>query len=138
MGIDMKRVLLGGAAAGAAIALSACAMVPAVGDEMGRALARFDLPPLTWASMAFFAVNSLATGLALAWLYAVALPRLGGGARTAIIVAGVVWTLAYLFPLFSNVVYGFMPLKLTMIGGAWGLGEVLIASLIVSGIYREG
>lgn len=30
-----------------------------------------------------------------------------------------------------------MPLKFTVIGTAWGLGELLLAGLVASGLYKE-
>ena len=35
------------------------------------------------------------------------------------------------------VVYGFMPLKLTVIGTIWGLGELLLAGIVGAKLYKE-
>jgi hypothetical protein len=137
MGIHMRRVLIGGLVAGITIILISFAMIPVVGKEMEMALARFNLPPLSGSAMAFFAVESLILGMILVWLYAAMLPRLKQGIKTAIVSASVVWLLAYFFANFAMVVYGFMPLRLTIIGTAWGLFELLAASLIGSRFYRE-
>jgi hypothetical protein len=138
MGINLKRVLLGGLVAGIVINISAIAMVPVVGKEMDMVLARFNLPPLSNSSLAFFGVVSLIVGMILVWLYAAVLPRMKQGTNTAIMVALVVWVLGYFLANVSMVVYGFMPVKLTVIGTGWGLVELVLASLIGTRFYKEG
>ncbi len=137
MRINARSVLLSGLAAGMAIIISALTMVPVVGNEMDRALADRGLPPLSRPAMAWFAAVSLAMGISLVWLYAVAKARLGAGMRTAAIVSLVVWFLAYFLANVSNVVYGFMPVRLTVIGTAWGLAEALLGGWIGFRLYRE-
>jgi hypothetical protein len=138
MRINRKRALLGGLVAGIVICLSAITMVPVVGNEMDLALARFNLPPLSPEAMVFFTFVSLTFGQILVWSYAAVLPRFGPGPKTAIIVALVIWVQAYLFSNVSMVFYGFMPVKLTVIGTVWGLGEILVAGIIGTRFYREG
>ena len=57
--------------------------------------------------------------------------------KTAAIVSIIVWFLAYFLDNVSMVVYGFMPIRLTVIGTAWGLVELLLAGLIGSYLYKE-
>ncbi len=137
MPINKKSVLLSGVIAAMIIIASAAAMVPVVGDEMDQALADRGLPPLGGPAMAFFAMVSLAMGLVLLWLYAVLKDHFGPGSRTAAIASFIVWFLAYFLANAANVAYGFMPLRLTMIGTAWGLVEVSAAGLIGSFFYQE-
>ncbi|HBZ26568.1 MAG TPA: hypothetical protein DEO54_10115 [Rikenellaceae bacterium] len=40
-------------------------------------------------------------------------------------------------PPLSNLAYGFMPVKLTVIGTIWGLGELLLAGIVGSRLYKE-
>ena len=35
------------------------------------------------------------------------------------------------------VVYGFMPVRLTVIGTFWGLSELILASIVGSKLYKE-
>lgn len=137
MRINTKSVLLSGLVAGMAIIISAMAMVPVVGDEMDRVLADRGLPPLRPLAMAYFAMVSLIVGIFLVWLYAVAKTHFGPGKKTALIVSFTVWFLAYFLSNVSKVVYGFLPIRLTVIGTAWGLAEVVLGGLIGSYLYRE-
>lgn len=137
MRINAKSVLLSGSVAGMAIIISALTMVPVVGNEMDRALADRGLPPLSKPAMAYFALFSLIMGLFLVWLYAVAKTHFGPGKKTALIVSFTVWFLAYFLSNASKVAYGFLPIRLTVIGTVWGLAEVLLGGLIGSCLYRE-
>jgi hypothetical protein len=137
MSINTKSVLLSGLVAGVAIIVSAMAMVPVVGKEMNQVLADRGLPPLSNLAMAYFPMYSLIIGIFLVWLYAVAKTHFGPGKKTALIVSFTVWFLAYFLSNVSKVVYGFMPIRLTVIGTAWGLVELVLAGLIGSHFYRE-
>ncbi len=135
--MNMSSVLRGGLVASAIIIVSAMLMVPAVGKDMEMALARFNLPPLGAGAMAFFGFVSLSMGMAVVWLYAALLPRLGPGPKTALIVAFIVWFYGYFLANVSLVAYGFMPVGLTVIGTVWGLVELVLASLAGSRFYKE-
>lgn len=137
MPINGKSVLLSGLVAGMVIIVSGMAMVPVVGNEMDQVLAERGLPPLSKPAMAYFALFSLIMGLSLVWLYAVAKTHFGPGRKTALIVSFVVWFLAYFLSNASKVAYGFLPLRLTAIGTAWGLAEVALGGWIGSRLYRE-
>ena len=126
-----------GLIAGIIICISAVTMVPVVGNQMDEALAKFNLPPLSLSAMIFFLFVSLSLGVTLMWLYATMLPRFKHRKKTAIIAAVVVWFPGNCLPNLANVVYGFMPIGLTIIGIIWGLGELLIAGLIGSLLYKE-
>ena len=137
MRINAKSVLLSGLAAGMAIIISGMTMVPVVGNEMDKVLADRGLPPLSPPAMAYFAMFSLIMGIFLVWLYAVAKAHFGPGKKTALIVSFTVWFLAYFLSNASKVAYGFLPIRLTVIGTAWGLAEVVLGGLIGSYLYRE-
>lgn len=137
MGINIKRVLLGGLVAWVVVAICGSALVPLIGKDMDMALARFDLPPLSGGAMAYFAFVSLCLGMILVWLYAAMLPRIQHKTKTAISAALIVWLFGYCIPQVSMVVYGFMPVKLVAIGTSWGLIELFAGSLIGSRFYRE-
>jgi hypothetical protein len=135
--MNLKRVLGGGLAAGAVIILSAITMVPVVGNQMDAVLAARNLPPMSGGAMAFFGVVSLANGILLVWLYAAMRPRLGAGPKTAAVASLLLWFVGYFLANVSMVMYGFMPVMLTVIGTAWGLGEMLLAGQFGAWIYRE-
>jgi hypothetical protein len=137
MKINMKRVLTGGLVAWLIIIISAAVMVPVVGKEMELALAKCNLPPMGTGAMLYFTAVSLVLGIVLVWLYAAILPRMGKGIKTAIIASTLVWFLAYFLANVSMVAYGFMPVKLTVIGTVWGLVELLAAGVVGTRLYKD-
>ena len=135
--MKITLILKAGLIAGFIIILSAATMVPVVGDEMDLALAKFNLPPLSLGDMIFFFFVSLFLGIMLMWLYSVLLSLFKQRLITIIVSVLIIWIPGNLMANVSNVVYGFMPVKLTIIGIVWGLGELLIAGLIGSRFYKE-
>jgi hypothetical protein len=117
--LDVPVLVVEGAhalAAGLVISLSALAMVPVVGEQMEAALRERGVPPLSTGAMAYFIVQSFTFGVLLVWLYAAVQPRLAPGPKTAALVATLVWFVGYCSANVSNVMYGFMPVSLTVVG----------------------
>ena len=137
MKINVKSVITSGLIAGLVISLSAITMVPVVGNEMDMVLASRGLPPLSKMDMLYFVVLSFINGIGLILLYALVKERLGAGIRTSVIVSVVYWFLTYFFSSISLIVYGFMPVRLTVIGIIWGLGEILLAGVAGCKFYKE-
>lgn len=135
--MKLKKNLKPGIIAGFIIILSAATMVPVVGNEMDLALAKFNLSPLSIGDMIFFFGVSLFTGIMLMWLYSTLLTTFKKRVNTIIISSLIIWIPGYFFSNLANVVYGFMPIGLTVIGIVWGLGELLIAGLVGSIFYKE-
>ena len=135
--MNARIIIKAGLIAGIIICISAISMVPVVGNQMDLALAKFNLPPLSFGAMIYFLFVSLSLGVTLIWLYAAMLPRFKSRKKTAIIAAIVLWFPGNCLASFANVVYGFMPIELTVIGILWGLGELLVAGLIGSLFYKE-
>jgi hypothetical protein len=137
MAINVKSVLTSGLVAGLIINFSAIFMVPVAGNQMDEALKARNLPPMAGGAMAYFGVMSLILGVVLVWLYAAVRPRLGPGSKTAAIVSILVWFLAYFFANVSNVVFGFMPIALAVVGTVWGLVELVVAGEVGARMYNE-
>lgn len=137
MSVNVKSVITSGLVSGVIINLSAISMVPLVGNEMDEVLASRGLPPLSNMAMLFFSMLSFIFGISLVWLYALVKEQLGAGTKTAIIVSLLFWFFTYFLSNVSLVVYGFMPVRLTVIGTAWGLGELILASIVGSKLYKE-
>lgn len=135
--MKVTLILKAGLIAGFIIILSAATMVPVVGDEMDLALAKFNLPPLSIGDMIFFFFVSLFLGIMLMWLYSVLFSIYQQRIKTIIIAVLIIWIPGNLLANVSNVVYGFMPIKLTIIGIVWGLGELLVAGLIGSRFIKN-
>ena len=47
------------------------------------------------------------------------------------------WFLTYLIANVSMIAYGFMPVRLTVIGTVWGLGELILAAIVGSKLYKD-
>jgi hypothetical protein len=137
MSINTRSVISSGLVSGLLINLSAISMVPVVGNEMDMVLAGRGLPPLSHVAMFYFCVISFISGVSLVWLYALVKDQIGAGIKTAITVSLVFWFMTYFLSNVSLVVYGFMPVRLTVIGTAWGLGELLLAGIVGSKLYKE-
>jgi hypothetical protein len=135
--INMKSVFTSGLIAGVVISIIGAGLVPIVGKEMDTILENHGLSALSGGAMAYFGILSLSFGIILIWLYAALRPRFGSGIKTAVIVSTVVWFLAYFSSNVSMVAYGFMPLKITVIGTAWGLLELLAGGIIGARLYKE-
>lgn len=112
-------------------------MVPVVGNEFDVVLASRGLPPLSNMAMLFFSMISFINGVFLVGLYVLVKEQFGAGIKTAVIVSLVFWFLTYFLANASLVAYGFMPVRLTVIGTVWGLGELLLASIVGSKLYKE-
>jgi len=135
--VNLKSVLITGFISGIIILISALSMVPAVGNEMDEILAGRGLPPLSNWAMVFFCFVSISNGILLVFLYSILKPLFVSRIKTAIISSLIVFFFGYFLSNASLVAYGFMPLKFTIIGTAWGLGELLLASLVGSRLYKE-
>jgi hypothetical protein len=137
MKINVKSVITSGLISGLIISLSAITMVPVVGNEMDMVLASRGLPPLSNMAMLFFSMISFINGISLVLVYALVKEHLGAGIKTSVIVSLVFWFLTYFLSNASLIAYGFMPVRLTVIGTAWGLGELLLAGIVGSKLYKE-
>lgn len=135
--INLKSVLFTGLISGIIILISALSMVPAVGDEMDEILAVRGLPPLSNWAMVFFCFVSISNGILLVFLYSMLKTVFVSRIKTAIISSLIVFFFSYFLSNASLVAYGFMPLKFTIIGTVWGLGELLLAGLVGSRLYKE-
>ena len=135
--INFKSALTSGLIAGIIINISAISMVPAVGNEMNDVLANRGLPPLSIMSMVFFSFVSITLGIFLVFLYSLLKLHITSKITTAVTSALIVWFIAYFLSNVSLVVYGFMPVKLVVIGTVWGLGELLLAGIVGSRLYKE-
>lgn len=137
MSINIKSIITSGLISGVIISISAISMVPVVGNEMDDVLASRGLPPLSSLSMGFFCFVSIVYGIFLIFLYSLIKTHIKSKMKTALISSLVVWFVAYFISNASLVAYGFMPVKLTVIGTVWGLGELLLAGIVGSRLYKE-
>jgi hypothetical protein len=57
--------------------------------------------------------------------------------KTAVIIGVLAWFMTLFWSGGTQVAMGVMPLHLTLLGLAWGLGEIVIASLAGAKLYKE-
>jgi hypothetical protein len=137
-GIQMGRVIAGGLVAGLIVNIGETILnVPLAGAAMEQALQARNLPPVGGGAIAYFVVMCFLLGILIVWTYAAVRPRLGPGPKTAVIVALLAWFMTLVWSGGSQVAMGVMPLRLTLLGLAWGLGEFVIASVAGARLYRE-
>ncbi len=139
-GINWRRVLLGGLlAGGVTFFLEGLAGVLTM-EQMVSSLAEhglfMDFTP-AGAGMAVPLVASVLGGLALVFFYALAMPRLGPGPKTAMIVATALWLGGYVLSLLGYKVMGLFPDSLLITWGLTGFVEMNLAALAGTRLYRE-
>jgi hypothetical protein len=138
-GVRTGHVVLGGLAAGLIINVGESVLnLVLLGDQMNAAMARMNLPPATGAAaITTWIALGFALGFAMTWLYAAIRPRYGAGPATAVRAALAVYFFAYLYPSIGMAVMGMFPLRLVVIGLAWGVAEILIAGIAGAWVYTE-
>jgi hypothetical protein len=134
----MGRVIAGGLVAGLVINIGETILnVPLAGAALEEALKARNLPPVGGGAIAYFVVMCFLLGILMVWTYAAVRPRLGPGPRTAAIVGLLAWFMTLVWSGGAQVAMGIMPLTLTILALLWGLGEMVIASLVGAKLYRE-
>jgi len=137
-GINMTRVLIGGIVAGLVLNVGEFILnMLVMGADMNAMMARLNLPPIGGQAIAVFVVLCFALGIATAWLYAAIRPRFGPGLTTALRAGAAVWFFAYLYGSVSMVAMGMFPARTMAVAVMWGLGEILIASVVAGALYKE-
>lgn len=134
---QFKIIILCGVVAGLIILISALGMIPIVGNQMNEVLESRLLPPLSIGAMTYFAVMSIVLGVVMMWTYAFVESNYKYKMKVAIIVSIVIWFLTYFWSNAALVAYGFIPFKLAAIGTAWGLLELILASMAGSKLYYK-
>ena len=135
--INLKSVFITGIICGIVIVISGLTMIPVVGNEMDEILASRGVPPLSDWAILFICFVSICNGIFLVFVYSLLKPFWVSKIKTAIVATLIVFFFTYFMSNLSLVVYGFMPLKFTIIGTVWGLGELILAGLIGSKLYKE-
>jgi len=107
-------------------------------EEMGAAMAAMNKPPINGSMVGLFLLLGFGLGVVLVWLYAAIRPRLGPGVHTAICAGLTIWGLAYLYPNLTAFIIHLFPRRMLVIQTAWGLVELIVASVAGAWLYREG
>ena len=136
--INVGRVIVGGLVAGLVINISEAILnLWVVAQPMADAMKAHNLPELSGQAIGLFIVLGFIMGLVTVWLYAAARPRLGAGPKTAVLIALAVWYANYLFPSVVMSVMGLFSAGVTATAVAWGLVEIVLASLAGAWMYAE-
>ena len=136
--INMGRVLMAGLLAGLVINISETILNTVVaGPAMEEALRARNLPAVGGAQIAGFIIFAFVIGILTVWLYAAIRPRFGAGPKTAVIAGLAVWFFAYFYPSTVDVLMGFFPMKIVVLGLVWGLVEIVLASVAGGWAYTE-
>jgi hypothetical protein len=141
LGINLKRVVLGGLAAGFVMNAGEAALHGGLlGAEAAAQFKKFGVSdtPAGWQLPALIAMTFV-LGVASVWLYAAIRPRFGAGVKTAVVAGLAVWVIAHLW---SGVYLGagftgLISAKLAWIPVAWGLVEAPLGTLVGAWIYKE-
>lgn len=137
-GINVKRWLAGGVAAGALIWIFEGAASVLYMDDMRQAMEAHGLAMnLTAGTFAISVVVSLIAGLALVFFYAAARPRFGPGPKTAVLIAVALWLGGYFVTILGYQMLGLFPTSMLALWGVVGLVEMILAGVLGAWIYRE-
>jgi hypothetical protein len=85
----------------------------------------------------YFSIYDLAKGVASVLLYAMIRPRLGPGARTAVIAGLLTWALVLPIPLLGMIPIHFFGRKFALLWSFYGLFPIVIGAVAGSWFYRE-
>jgi hypothetical protein len=137
-GIDTKRWLLGGLAAGVFIWLVEGLASMLYMDDMKAALDAHSLSmEMSPGAVVATVIVSLLAGLTIVFIYAMARARLGPGPRTAV-VAGVAFFLgSTLLSIIGWGMLGLFPARMLVTWAVVGLVEVVLAALLGGYVYKE-
>jgi len=135
--INFTRVILGGLLAGLVVNIfeyvtNGVVLASQWGDGM-KALGH-EMPQ---GAIPIFIVTSFVMGIGVVWLYAAARPRLGPGAKTAVLTGVAFWFFAYALPNSSYAVMQLFSTRLITITTLVALVELIAASLCGAWLYRE-
>jgi len=135
---NVKRWVLAGLAAGVLMWLCEGAGSALYMAEMEAAMKAHNLSmEMSAAVLGLGLAASLCAGFTMMFFYAMTLPRLGAGLRTALTVAAALWLGGYLLSLLGYHMLGLFPVRLLTLWGAIGLVEMCLAAALGAKIYRD-
>jgi hypothetical protein len=136
--INIGRVIAGGLLAGLVVNIGETLLnVVVIADQMAAAVEARNLPPIGGREVVSFVIMCFGLGIATVWLYAAMRTRFGPGVPTAVLTGAVVWFFAILWPQMGNAVMQIFQMDVIVIAVAWGLGEIILASIAGAWLYTE-
>ncbi len=137
MNIFMKKLLLSGLVAGFSIMIVGLGLIPLIGNQMRDVLLNHNALPLGTFSIFFFTAVSFINGFYLMAIYALLKQKFSFEKKANLCISTAFWFLTYVLANLSLVAYGFMPLKLSLIGTIWGYFELLSAGMMGSILFNK-
>jgi hypothetical protein len=135
--INWGRVLLGGLIAGVVInVVEGVLNTVVLAKQNSELMAKLGVQ-MHPNAIPMFVISGFLLGIAAIWAYAVARPRYGAGAKTAVITALGIWFIGYVLPDFSLWAGGILPAQLLCIAVVVGLAEIIVASVAGAALYKE-
>ena len=135
--INWGRVLLGGLVAGVVIDLVSYVTNTYVWADQNAEMMKALNVQLGANAIPIFMVSGLVLGIAAVWAYAMARPRCGAGAKTAVITGVGVWLIGGLLPDLGYWAAGILPTRLFCVGTIVGLVTIVAASVAGAALYQE-
>jgi len=137
--MNAKRILVGGLVAG--VVLNILEIISSslfLGDRYMQLQDKgvFLIEP-RYPFMAFWIIMMFLVGIALAWLYAVARPRLGASPKTAVLVGLIVGLVTFVPANFVQASWSAMGRFVPMIWMVWGIVEFVVGTLVAGALYKE-
>lgn len=136
--MNLGRVVGGGLVAGLIINLSEYVLNdPVLGEKWKAASEAMNTPELGTAALVFYVISSFVLGLVTVWMYAAMRPRLGAGAKSAVIAGLIVWLLYYGLVHLGLGIHGIFNWDIAGVILGWSFVEMIIASVAGCAIYKE-
>ncbi len=136
--MNVGRVIGGGLLAGLIINISAYVLNgPILGEKWKAASEAMNTPEQGTAAIVFYIICGFILGLAAVWIYAAMRPRLGAGAKSAVIAGLIVWLLYYCLVYLGLGIHGIFAWDIAGVVVGWSFVEMIIASVAGCAIYKE-
>ena len=135
--INWGRVLLGGLVAGVLLDVADYVLNTYVWAQQNAAMMKALGVSLRPNAIPIFLIEGLVLGIAIVWAYAVARPRYGAGAKTAVITGLGVWVIGEVLPDADLWASGILPTRMLCIGVVVGLVLIVVVSVIGAALYKE-
>lgn len=135
--INVARMFLGGLLAGLIINIFEYVLNGIVFASQWAAYEKAIGRQMRPGAVPFFIVSTFVAGIGVVWLYAVARPRLGPGAKTAALTGIAYWFFAYAIPDANSIAANVVPGRATLTIALILLVGVLIASVCGAWVYKE-
>lgn len=137
-GINFGRVILGGIVAGIFINISEFVLNEKVlKSDWDAALKAIGKSMTGDSAIVVWIFYGFALGIVAVWLYAAIRPRYGAGAGTAVRAGIAVWFFESLLPNVAQLNLHLFPNHIALTSVAWGLVELIIATVLGAWLYRE-